>query len=533
MPAVAEYILKLSLSITVVCLLYQLLFRRFTFYVWNRFFLLLGGILSFVVPFINLTPVLRETVFHDNAFVQGIPVLQTAYPVHIEPVTVSLAPVSNWTAWDIALWAMVAGMAVMFIRLVVQLWSLRQIMKQAKLVAKEGVHLYALKKQIPPFSFGSRVYINPDLHDPAAMEDIVRHEMVHVKQRHSIDILYAEWLCVFNWYNPFSWWLKAGIKQNLEFLADRGVLQGGSNKKAYQYLLLKVAGYTTLPITSPFNFSSLKKRIAMMNKVHSTKQHLLAFLIIIPVAFLLLLSCRREDNGSAGALTLTIMGILRNQVTLQPIKDAVVKDSVSGIHFKTGKNGFYKLVIPRKPTDKVVVSLHVLKSGYSANATGTMHTLERSENQRIFVLLSRSSNEEIANGRGTAGGLHFCSVNEKVAMKMSEYDYAHYELERFDYNKGVENSVANDPRPVHIIEGIPNAFGNGARAWFDESEVAASPEFKVWADGKIMSVEEANARFNRFELKGVGAWPKDVAKARFGLDCNLLILFKDSANPAR
>jgi hypothetical protein len=59
--------------------------------------------------------------------------------------------------------------------------------------------------------------------------------------------------------------IKRSIRQNLEFIADNKVVENGIDKKQYQYLLLKVIGNNQYSIATKFNFSSLKKRIAMMN----------------------------------------------------------------------------------------------------------------------------------------------------------------------------------------------------------------------------------------------------------------------------
>lgn len=88
---------------------------------------------------------------------------------------------------------------------------------------------------------------------------------------------------------------------------------------------------------------------------------------------------------------------------------------------------------------------------------------------------------------------------------MSEDAYLSYEMDKFKHNREIDKGMENNPHPIQIFDGIPNAFGNGSRAWFDEEEVEESPTFKVWADGKVMTMKEANAKFNRFELKGVGA----------------------------
>ena len=129
--------------------------------------------------------------------------------------------------------------------------------------------LYEVNDPIIPFSFGNSIFINRRQHTEPELQEIIRHEFVYIRQKHSIDMLWTELLCLLNWFNPFAWLLKKAIRQNLEFIADQEVLDHGISKKEYQYLLLKVTGNNQYSIATPFNFSSLKKRIAMMNKLQS------------------------------------------------------------------------------------------------------------------------------------------------------------------------------------------------------------------------------------------------------------------------
>jgi hypothetical protein len=118
-----------------------------------------------------------------------------------------------------------------------------------------------------------------------------------VKQKHTIDIVWSEWLCILNWYNPFAWLLRNAIRENLEFIADSKVLQNGIDKKQYQYLLLKVVGVHQNNIATSFNFTSLKKRIAMMNKMRSAKLHIIRFIFVLPLLAIVLMASRYTANN--------------------------------------------------------------------------------------------------------------------------------------------------------------------------------------------------------------------------------------------
>ena len=186
---------------------------------------------------------------------------------------------------------------------IVRYISFIRIRNRSKLISEDGIKIYQVDESIIPFSFGKSVFINSNLHTEDELREIVRHEFVHVRQNHTIDIIWAELLCIVNWYNPFSWLLKRSIRQNLEFIADNNVVENGVDKKQYQYLLLKVIGNNQYSIATKFNFSSLKKRIAMMNKTKSAKLQVARFLFLFPVLAIILLAFRKSFVDTPAAKT--------------------------------------------------------------------------------------------------------------------------------------------------------------------------------------------------------------------------------------
>src|SRR5258708_21595424 len=183
------------------------------------------------------------------------------------PVTGVSARAAGWSRWDLLSILLIAGAVLLLIRCIVRWCSLRRIRRQATLIGDNGIKIYQVDEPIIPFSFGNAVYINQHLHTEKEWEEIILHEYVHIRQRHTADILLAELFCVLNWYNPFAWLIRYSIRQNLEFIADHQVLENGFDKKSYQYHLLKIIGESRYRLANNFNFSSLIKRIIMINKI--------------------------------------------------------------------------------------------------------------------------------------------------------------------------------------------------------------------------------------------------------------------------
>lgn len=305
MPILFQYLLKVSICLAIVYIFYQLVLRRLTFYNHNRWYLFGYSILSYFIALINIGPILSENADDGYTLLKMMPSLDTL-------ATVTAAGSvdedgSGWSAWHSLSVVMAAGVVLLATRMFIQLRSYRRIKASAKLVSEDGVRFYQVNGSIIPFSFGNSIYVNQRLHTHDELKEIIRHEFVHVRQRHTVDIIWSELLCILNWYNPFAWLIKRSIRQNLEFIADNKVISDGIDKRKYQYLLLKVIGNNHFSIASQFNFTSLKKRIIMMNKIKTAKVHLLKFLFILPLLAVILVAFRNaparlsQDDQAYGA----------------------------------------------------------------------------------------------------------------------------------------------------------------------------------------------------------------------------------------
>jgi len=315
MSLLIQYLVKLSISLSIVWLFYQFILRRLTFYNSNRWYLLGYTLLSFFIPFINISSLIGNTGGTENRIIQFIPSVHQ-YTTALEEA--SHCPIPIWSTqydkWDWTAFALMIGAAILLLRFIIRYISFVRIRHRSELISGDGIKIYQVDKEIIPFSFGNAVFINRNQHSEEELKEIVRHEFVHVKQNHTIDIVWAELLCIFNWYNPFAWLLKRSIRQNLEFIADNKVIENGINKKEYQYLLLKVIGNRQFCIAAQFNFSSLKKRIAMMNKTKSAKLQVGRFLFLFPVLAIILLAFRKSFTDSPTAKTNTPVVVLTDTI---------------------------------------------------------------------------------------------------------------------------------------------------------------------------------------------------------------------------
>ena len=288
MAPLIEYLIKLFICLSSVSLFYHFILRKHTFYNWNRCYLLIYSALCFVVPFVDINPVIQQTALVEHVLTAPLPSLNQVMPENIMPAR-NLSIGSPFDPWPVVLTIIVSGILFMTGRFFMQGMAYLKIRNRARLIScEDSIAIYHVDSGVFPFSFGNSVFINPELHTSEELNKIILHEFIHVKQKHSIDNIWCEVLCILNWYNPFAWLLRYSIRQNLEYIADRKVLENGINPKQYQYLLLKVTGVPEFRIASQFNFSSLKQRIIMMNKVKTARIHLIRFLFVLPMLLILL-----------------------------------------------------------------------------------------------------------------------------------------------------------------------------------------------------------------------------------------------------
>ncbi|MBC7902366.1 MAG: TonB-dependent receptor plug domain-containing protein [Gemmatimonadaceae bacterium] len=295
MEFIFQYILKFSISIAALFLFYKLVLRPLTFYQWHRWYLVGYSLLSFVIPLIDVSPWFDFSGQAAGKLMSAVPAISD-YTLTLDKSQTSSLFFQQFSTLDWCLFILAAGSLVMLVRFGIQFFSLMRIRRKATLLqTSDDVNLYEMNIQAGPFSFGNAIYVNPAMHSAEELSRIIQHEYVHVKQKHSADLMIAELVCIVNWFNPFAWLVRHAIRQNLEFIADNKVVQNGIDLKEYQYLLLKVVGIPQYRIANHFNLSNLKKRIAMMNKMRTAKMHLTKFLFVLPMLLLVLLAFRSSQ----------------------------------------------------------------------------------------------------------------------------------------------------------------------------------------------------------------------------------------------
>jgi bla regulator protein BlaR1 len=175
--------------------------------------------------------------------------------------------------------------AFLFCRFIVNISVIFYKIRNNNSVKYHDAKLILTKEDRVPHSFLNYVFVHfKDFESGTIEKEILSHELTHVKQKHSLDILFIEFLMIFAWINPLLFLYRKAVQLNHEFLADQFVVNKFCNTQTYQLLLLDKATKTNnLLLSSPFNYLLTKKRIIMMSKKASLKVAILKQLALIPV----------------------------------------------------------------------------------------------------------------------------------------------------------------------------------------------------------------------------------------------------------
>ncbi len=279
MPLFFIALFKINLVLVLFAVAYYGILRRLTFYIANRAFLLFGIGFAMLYPLIDLSP-----LFAQETAMAVVPEFTQQLKTM---VTTAVMPA--YMTWVFLIFYI--GLAIMLFRILRQFVSLYRIHRQSAPALIGELPVRLINVPMSPFSFGKHIYINPAAHSEEELLTIVAHETIHVRQRHTVDVLLAELSFTLNWFNPAVWLIRKAIKENLEFIADEKVLEAGADKKAYQYSLLHIGALSTTPlIANDFNLVDLKKRIRMMNVRRSSKLTLGRYALLLPVLLLITLA---------------------------------------------------------------------------------------------------------------------------------------------------------------------------------------------------------------------------------------------------
>jgi len=336
-----HYLLEANIYMAAFYLLYFLLLTNETHYKLNRAYLLITCVIAYIIPLIQV-----GTLRPAN---QGENVIHIILNPAFKPGTG--ADAYNFILQDLVLYGYILGAIVMFGIFVFKLIRLLQLTRAQNSMLDDKYKLVKIEGSNTAFSFFNYVFIGTKV---AGTDTIIRHELVHTDQKHSLDIIFLELIKIISWFNPFIYLLQRSLKTVHEYIADEHTAAYENDALTYSSFLVSNAyGISGSSIThSFFNYNLLKKRIIMLNQKRSGNLARLKYLLVVPLC--------------AGLLCVSTLGFSKTYgwVDLSPqktndtakkqnrpaIKNVNLKTGVATqeIKYKLNNKDYYKVIVTDK-----------------------------------------------------------------------------------------------------------------------------------------------------------------------------------------
>jgi TonB family protein len=296
MNSTVNFILESGISLSLLATIYVIFLRKETFFRLNRLFLLGSLLFSVVLPFLKFRVYEPQPVMLSEITV-------TPYRNILESVTVygqdlSVTVEQAVLSTTLLVWIYLAGAAFFLGRFLFRVVQIAFVILKNQVQNHGRFKLVILEKECSPFSFMNYIFVSRPLQNSEGYDRMMAHEMEHIKQGHSLDVLILELLTAFQWFNPFMWMLRRAIRENHEFLADQAVLNTGVKRGYYKKLLLNQFAGGQLVLTNNFNYSLIKNRIKMMSKMKSSRIANVKIImgVLTALALVVFFACEQKET---------------------------------------------------------------------------------------------------------------------------------------------------------------------------------------------------------------------------------------------
>ena len=284
------YLLKFLGASILLYLIYYFLLRNEKTFRFNRFYLLSILVLAAIIPLVVVKTTIIEIPYQEP--------LYNLIPGQIPETVLTTANIEedhtlqiNWLLIGQVTYSLISF--VFFLRFFLNLNAIRNLRKSGEEITFKELPLIQNPQVRTTFSFLSRVFVNKaEFKKEGLADEIFDHEQVHIKQKHSLDIIFIELINCLIWFNPVVHFIRRNIKLNHEYLADAGVIAKSEDPNAYQLLLLNHTSKQMILnplLASHLSYGETKQRFKIMFKTtNKTVAALKQFAALVLIAGLFL-----------------------------------------------------------------------------------------------------------------------------------------------------------------------------------------------------------------------------------------------------
>lgn len=294
MREIINYILEANLALLAFLAAYKLLFAKETAFGLLRLYLLCAIVFSLVFPLIHFQNTSSGNTLSIGNVIPEYWLPEVTIGPNDPPEKIPTTALANDT-WSVLGWVYIIGVGVASLWLICQVGYVIILTLNSKSYKIDRFRIIESNEDKPTFSFFNLIYIGKsEVLDPQEKEQIIRHESIHAKQLHSVDILIVTLVRNFFWFNPFIKTYKDLLIQLHEFEADARAVENSDVNK-YCSLLARVALQSHFPIASHFNESLTVKRIEMMRTIKKKiEKWKIAMVLVVVSGCFVAISCNDQ-----------------------------------------------------------------------------------------------------------------------------------------------------------------------------------------------------------------------------------------------
>ncbi|MCC5945602.1 MAG: M56 family metallopeptidase [Bernardetiaceae bacterium] len=304
MTLLLSYIVQVNLYLVLFYLLYRWFLHKETFFVSNRMFLLVATCLSLYLPINHLE---LETGLEVREQIEWIgfdvPSVSSSESAEVAPLDTPVSETSptekqhfGWIEGLIALYAI--GVLFMLFRFFIGIFHIIRLVKKFDYRKENGAYVFRSDELPSTFSFLNCVFIKTSPSQDAAQQNcLLEHELVHVREWHSLDMIWINLLHIVFWFNPVMLHYKKALSCVHEYLADQKAIKIVQSESYKNYLVSQLFELPTVQLGNHFyNVSLIKSRVKMMTKRPSNRMLQWKYSLALPLIFLMIFlsACVKE-----------------------------------------------------------------------------------------------------------------------------------------------------------------------------------------------------------------------------------------------
>ncbi len=397
MNSFVNYILESGISLGIFSIIYFFFLRKETFFRTNRIFLLSALLFSILLPLLRFQVYPSKSVMLPEVTVMPYSNLLESISIYSSSVSGTIVSAISTQQWIVGVYLL--GFLFFTVLFVFRLIQLKKLIRLGESVVENGIKYVKINREISTFSFLNYVFVSDDFESRNGWEKMLQHEMEHVSQGHTYDVLVLEILTIFQWFNPLFWLLKRSIKENHEFLADNAVISNSGNAMDYKQLLLGQAVGEQLVIANNFNYSLIKNRIKMISRIKSSKLANIKLIsgVLVALALTVVFACEQkksfeeEKNKTENIVSLKLN---EEEIKLEGHPESIeqlkkILASAPNIELKDQGEGGISILQKTKDVDDevVVVSLDKAKPTLEATIVDRKNRMIDKDGSPVFFIV--------------------------------------------------------------------------------------------------------------------------------------------------